>query len=55
MKASQEDTMQENPQCKRFLEMASGGPPYTEMLKNTTKPVMYAKELGKLPEEMKCH
>jgi hypothetical protein len=39
--------------CRRFLELASGGPLYTKMLRNTTEPVMYAKELGNLPEEMR--
>jgi hypothetical protein len=54
MKASQEDTMQEKQQRKRFLELASSGPPYTEMLRTITKLAMYAKELGNHPEEMKC-
>jgi hypothetical protein len=39
----------------RFLELAFVGPPYTEMLKNTTEPMMYAKEFGNLPKEMKIH
>jgi hypothetical protein len=41
-------------QHRRFLEMASGGPLCTKMLRNITKPVMYAKGLGNLPEEMRC-
>jgi hypothetical protein len=55
MKASLEDTTQEKQQHIRFLELAFGGPLYTKMIKNTTEPVMYAKELGNLLEEMKCH
>jgi hypothetical protein len=54
MKASQEYTMQGKKTCKRFLELASGGPLYTKMLRNNTKTVMYAKELGNLPEEIRC-
>jgi hypothetical protein len=53
MKAFQEDTTQEKKQCIRFLELASSGLPYTEMLRTITEPVMYAKELGNHPEEMK--
>jgi hypothetical protein len=53
MKALQEDSTLEKQQRRRFLELASGGPLYTEMLKNTTEHVMYAKELGNLPKEMK--
>jgi hypothetical protein len=41
--------MQENQQLRRFLELASHGPLYTKMLRNTTDPAMYAKELGNLP------
>jgi hypothetical protein len=55
MKASQEDTTQGKKQRRRFLEPTSGGLPYTEMLRIITEPVMYAKELGNHPEEMKCH
>jgi hypothetical protein len=44
--------MQENQQRGRFLELASGGPLYTKMLRNTTKPTIYTKELGNLPEDM---
>jgi hypothetical protein len=36
-----------------FLELAFGGIPYTEMLRNITKPAMYAKELGNRLEEIK--
>jgi hypothetical protein len=54
MKASQEDTTQENQQCRRFLELAFGGLLYTEILRTTIEPVMYAKELGNHPEDMKC-
>jgi hypothetical protein len=54
MGASQEDTTQEKKQRKRFLEMASSGPLYIRMLRITTKPVMYANELGNLPKEMRC-
>jgi hypothetical protein len=39
-------------QCRRFLELASGGLLYREMLKTTIEPVMYAKELGNCPKEM---
>jgi hypothetical protein len=53
MKASQEDTMQGKKQRRRFLELASGGPLCTKMLRNTTEPAMYAKELGNHPEEMR--
>lgn len=53
MRASQDDTMQEKKQCRRFSELASSGPLYTKMLRTTTEPTMYAKELGNLPEEMK--
>jgi hypothetical protein len=35
--------------------MAFGGLPYIEMLKNIPEPVMYAKELGNHPKEMKFH
>jgi hypothetical protein len=44
--------VQEKKQHRRFLEMASGGPLYTKMLKNTINPVMYANELGNLLEGM---
>ena len=53
MNASQEDTTQENKQHIRLLELASGGPLYTEMLKNTTEPSMYDKELGNPLEDMR--
>jgi hypothetical protein len=52
MDASQEDNMQGKKQRRRFLELASGSLLYTNMLRNTTEPVMYAKELGNRPEEM---
>jgi hypothetical protein len=52
MKALQEDTTDENQQCKRFIEMAFGGLLYIEMLRTTTEPVMYAKELGNHPKEI---
>jgi hypothetical protein len=55
MKASQEDIMQEKKLCIRFLEMAFGGLPYTEMIKTILEPTMYPKELGNLPKEMKYH
>jgi hypothetical protein len=55
MKASQEDIMQEKKLRRRFLELAFGGLPYTEMLKTIPEPTMYAKELGNHPEEMKFH
>jgi hypothetical protein len=55
MKSSQEDTTQEKQQCIRFLELASSGLLYIEMLKTTIEPVMYDKELGNHPEEMTCH
>jgi hypothetical protein len=35
--------------------MAFGGLPYTEMLNTIPNLVMYAKELGNHPEEMKFH
>jgi hypothetical protein len=41
--------MHEKKLRRRFLELAFGGLPYTEMLKNTLEPVMYAKELGNHP------
>jgi hypothetical protein len=53
MKASQEDTTQGKKLRRRFLELAFGGLPYTEMPRTTTEPAMYAKELGNHPEEMK--
>jgi hypothetical protein len=53
MKASQEDTTHEKQKRRRFLELASGGLLYIEMLRTTTKPAMYAKELGNHPEGMK--
>jgi hypothetical protein len=40
---------------RRFLELAFGGLPYTNMLKTIPEPAMYAKELGNLPKDMKCH
>jgi hypothetical protein len=40
---------------RRFLELAFGGLPYTEMLKIMPEPVMYARELENHPEEMKFH
>jgi hypothetical protein len=55
MKASQEDTTQGKKLRRRFLELAFGGLPYTEMIKTITKTEMYAKELGNLLEEMKFH
>jgi hypothetical protein len=45
--------MQGKKQRIRFLEMAFGGLPYTYMLRTIIEPVMYAKELGNHPEEMK--
>jgi hypothetical protein len=54
MKASQEDTTQGKQQRRRFLGLAFGGLLYTKMLRNTIRPVMYVKELGNHPEEMKC-
>jgi hypothetical protein len=36
--------MHGNKQCKRFSEMASSGPLYTMMLRNTTEPAVYVKE-----------
>jgi hypothetical protein len=54
MKASQEETMQEKKQHRSFIDLASGGPLYIRMLRNTVKPVMYAKELGNPPEGMRC-
>jgi hypothetical protein len=53
MKASQEDTMKRKKHQRRFLEMASGGPLFTKMLRNTTKTAMYSKELGNHLEEMR--
>jgi hypothetical protein len=55
MKALQEDTTQGRQLRRRFFELAFGGLPYTEMLRTITEPVMYAKEFGNHPEEMKCH
>jgi hypothetical protein len=55
MKASREDITQENQLRRRFLELAFGGLPYTEMLKTIPEPAMYAKELENHPEEMKFH
>jgi hypothetical protein len=39
----------------RFLELASGGLLYTEMIRTTIEPAMYAKELGNRPKEMTFH
>jgi hypothetical protein len=44
MKASQEDIMQGKKQHRRFLELASGDPLYIRIIRNTTKPMMYAKD-----------
>jgi hypothetical protein len=55
MKESQEDTTQGKQLCRRFLELAFGGLPYTEMLKSIIEPAMYAKELGNHQEEVKFH
>jgi hypothetical protein len=55
MKASQEYIMYEKKLHRRFLELAFGVLPYIDMLKTIPAPTMYAKELGNLPEEMKCH
>jgi hypothetical protein len=52
-KASLEDTTQGKKLRRRFLELAFGGLPYTEMVKTITEPVMYSKELGNHLEEMK--
>jgi hypothetical protein len=46
--------MQGKKQHKRFLELASGGPLFKKMIRNTTDHVMYAKELGNILEEMRC-
>jgi hypothetical protein len=46
--------MHRKQQRRRFLELASGGLLYIKMRRNNIKPVMYAKELGSLPEEMRC-
>jgi hypothetical protein len=40
---------------RRFLEMAFGGLPYTDMLKTIPEPTMYARGLGNHLEDMKCH
>ena len=55
MKASHEDTTQEKKQCNRFLELASGGLLYTEMLNNILEHAMYASKLENHPEEMRFH
>jgi hypothetical protein len=55
MKASHEDITQGKKLRRRFLELAFGGLPYTEMPQTIIKPAMYAKELGNHPEEMKFH
>jgi hypothetical protein len=55
MKASREDITQGKQLRRRFLELAFGGLPYTEMLKTILEPGTYAKELGNHPEKMKCH
>jgi hypothetical protein len=55
MKASHEDIMQKKQLRRRFLELAFGGLPYTEMLKTIPEPTMHAKELGNHPEETKFH
>jgi hypothetical protein len=54
MKALREENIQGRKQRKRLLELASGGPLYTKMIRNTMEPVMYAKELGNHPKEMIC-
>jgi hypothetical protein len=54
MKESHEHTTQEKKQHRRFLELASSGLLYIKILRNTIKLVMYARELGNLPEEMRC-
>jgi hypothetical protein len=42
--------MQGKKLCRRFLEMAFGGLPYTEITRTTIEPAMYAKEeLGNRP------
>jgi hypothetical protein len=43
MKASQEYIMQGKKHRRRFSELASGGPLYIRMLRNTIEPAMYAK------------
>jgi hypothetical protein len=53
MKASQEDTTQEKEQRRRFLELASGGLLYTEMIRTTIDLALFSKELGNHLEEMK--
>jgi hypothetical protein len=53
MKAMQEATTQGNKERRKFLELAFGGLPYTEMLRTITDPVMYTKELENNPKEMK--
>jgi hypothetical protein len=55
MKASHEDITQGNKLRRRFLELAFGGLPYTEMPHTITKPAMYTKELGNHIEEIKFH
>jgi hypothetical protein len=42
--------MQGKKQRRRLSELASGGPLYIRMLRNTTEPVMYAKGQGILLE-----
>jgi hypothetical protein len=39
----------------RSCELAFGGLPYTEMLRIILEPMMYARELGNHPNEMKFH
>jgi hypothetical protein len=41
--------MEGKKQHRRFLELASGDLPYTEMIRTITDPMMYAKELGNHP------
>jgi hypothetical protein len=55
MKALQDVTMQEKQQLKRFFIHDCGGIPFIRMLKNFVRLVMFSKELGSLPGEMRCH
>jgi hypothetical protein len=55
MKASKEDTSQGERLRRRSYEMAFGGLPYTKMIRIMIEPVMYARELGNHPDEMKFH
>jgi hypothetical protein len=54
MKGLQEVIMQGKKQLKIFCVQDCGGLPFIRMLRNFVRLVMFVRELGSLPGEMRC-